>query len=282
MRVLLTGANGMLGHALRASAPTSVEVVARTHVELDVGDETQVEREIRTLRPDFILNTGAFTSVDRAESEAQVAERTNGLGPGLLARAAARIGAKVVHFSTDHVFDGDAVVPYAEDASKNPVNAYGRSKLAGETALIESGARHLIIRTQWLFGPSGHSFPSTMWIRAMRGVATRVVNDQTGSPTFTEDLAFATWSLLEQEGILHVVNEGIATWYDVARRVFLAVGSLQCLEPCATIEFPTPARRPAYSVLSTVRLREFGLALPPWQESLDRYIAQLAITGPDA
>lgn len=266
----------MLAHAIRASAPAGVDLVARTREELDVADHAQVEREIDAVKPELILNTAAFTAVDRAESDTQAAERGNALAPGLLGSAAARVGAKVVHFSTDHVFDGDSNAPYAEDAPTNPINAYGRSKLAGETVLLESGAHHLIIRTQWLYGPAGRNFPLTMWMRARQGVATRVVNDQTGVPTFTEDLAAATWSLLDQKGILNVVNEGVATWYDVAQRVFSAAGNVRCLEPCRTTEFPLPARRPAYSVLSTLRLRSLGHVLPPWQKSLDQYIAGLA------
>lgn len=268
----------MLAHALRATAPAGVVLVARTREEFDVADHVQVEREIDAVMPDLILNTAAFTAVDRAESDTQAAERGNALPPGLLGSAAARVGAKVIHFSTDHVFDGESSVPYEEDAPTNPINAYGRSKLAGENALLESGARHLIIRTQWLYGPSGRNFPLTMWTRARQGAATRVVNDQTGVPTFTVDLAATTWSLLDQEGTLNVVNEGVATWYEVARRVFSAAGNLRFLKPCSTTEFPLPARRPAYSLLSTLRLRSLGQMLPPWQESLDQYIAGLART----
>jgi dTDP-4-dehydrorhamnose reductase len=167
-------------------------------------------------------------------------------------------------------------VPYSEDAETNPINAYGRSKLAGEIALRESGAPHLIIRTQWLFGSGGRSFPSTMWIRASKGVATRVVNDQTGSPTLSDDLARATWSLLPQHGILNVVGEGAATWYGVAERIFATAGAPHCLAPCSSSEYPTAAPRPKYAPLSTERLRSLGIAMPAWTDALDRYLARLA------
>ena len=279
MRVLLTGANGMLAHAICAAAPAGVDLVARTHEELDVADGAQVAREVDAAKPQLILNTAAYTDVDGAEVDTQVVERVNARAPGLLGRAAARIGAKVVHFSTDHVFDGESNAPYAEDAPTNPINGYGRSKLEGERALLESGARHLIIRTQWLFGPAGRNFSSTMWARARERIATRVVDDQTGVPTSTEDLAAATWSLLDHDGILHIVNEGVASWYDVAERVFSTVGALHCLEHCSTNEFPTVARRPLHSVLSTSRLQRLGVALPPWQASLDQYIARITATN---
>jgi dTDP-4-dehydrorhamnose reductase len=266
----------MLARALRASAPASFDVVARTHEELDVADASHVAREVNAVRPALILNAAAYTAVDRAESEGDAAARVNSLAPGLLGRAAARVGAKVVHFSTDHVFDGTSCVPYSEDAETNPINAYGRSKRAGEIALRESGARHLIIRTQWLFGPGGRSFPSTMWMRASKGIPTRVVNDQMGSPTLSDDLARATWSLLPQQGILNVASEGATTWHGVAERIFATAGASHCLAPCSSSEYPTAAQRPQYAVLSTERLRSLGITMPAWTDALDRYLARLA------
>ena len=276
MRVVLTGADGMLASALRACTPDGVDLVALTRAELDVGDGAQVEQQVRTLRPDVVLNAAAYTEVDRAESHAEDAERVNGIAPGLLGKAASRWGATVVHFSTDYVFDGLAESAYDEEAATNPINVYGRTKLNGEMALRESGARHLIIRTQWLFGPAGRSFPATMWMRAGKGVLTRVIDDQTGVPTFTEDLARATWTLLEQDGILNVVNEGATTWHGVAQRIFSGAGCAHLLSACKSDERPTPARRPMHSRLSTVRLRALGGVLPHWTDALDRYIARLS------
>ena len=276
MRVLLTGASGMLASALRACTPEGVDLIALTRAELDIGDGAQVEQQVATLRPDVVLNAAAYTEVDRAESDPRGAERVNELGPGLLGKAAARWGAKVVQFSTDYVFDGADDSAYSEDAATNPINVYGRTKLNGEIALRESGARHLIIRTQWLYGPAGRSFPATMWMRACKGVPTRVISDQTGVPTFTDDLARATWRLLEHDGILNVVNEGSTSWHGVAQRIFSAAGCAHLLSACTSDERPTPARRPMHSRLSTARLHALGGALPPWTDALDRYIARLS------
>lgn len=276
MRVVLTGASGMLASALRVCAPEGVDLIALSRAELDIGDGAQVEQQVATLRPDVLLNAAAYTEVDRAESHSEVAARVNGLAPGLLGKAAARWSAKVVHFSTDYVFDGLAESAYGEAAATNPINVYGRTKLNGEIALRDSGARHLIIRTQWLYGPAGRSFPATMWMRACKGVPTRVIDDQTGVPTFTEDLARATWRLLERDGILNVVNEGSTSWHGVAQRIFSAAGCAHLLSACTSDERPTPARRPVHSRLSTARLRALGETLPPWTDALDRYIARLS------
>jgi dTDP-4-dehydrorhamnose reductase len=274
MRVLLTGANGMLARSLAATRPPHIELVARTREELDITNSEQVERELATANPDVILNAAAYTAVDSAESDIEAAERVNGAAPGLLSTFAARTGAKVVHFSTDHVFDGTRDTPYAEDAATNAVNAYGRSKLLGELALHESGARHLTVRTQWLFSDTGRSFPDTMWTRARGRMPTRVVDDQHGAPTFTGDLARATWRLLDEEGIMHVVSEGATTWYEVARRIFSAAGAVELLTPCTTSEYPVAARRPANAVLDTARLRSLGITLPQWTEAIDAFIAR--------
>jgi dTDP-4-dehydrorhamnose reductase len=240
MRAMILGAGGMLGHDL--------------------------------VRPTVILNAAAYTAVDRAESEAELAFRVNGAAVGELGRIAARAGVRVVHFSTDYVFDGKASNPYQEQSPTDPVNTYGASKLAGERALRESGADWLILRTQWLFGVHGRSFPRTMWERAVAGLATSVVQDQTGSPTYTKDLARATWALIARgaSNLFHVTNAGQATWFDFALHVFSRVGRPHLLAPCTTEQYPTPARRPHYSVLDTGRLRhELGAPLPDWRCAVD-------------
>ncbi|MEO5869839.1 MAG: dTDP-4-dehydrorhamnose reductase [Gemmatimonadaceae bacterium] len=273
-RVLLTGANGMLARALLENAPSTMQIFARTRVELDITRAEAIDRELDRVQPDVILNASGYTAVDRAESDGDAADRVNGVAPGLLGAAAARISAKVVHFSTDHVFDGTSATPYPEDARVTPVNAYGRSKLRGEQSLRDSGARHLILRTQWLFGDFGRSFPDGMWRRARSRTPTRVVDDQTGAPTFTGDLARATWSLLDEDGVIHVASEGAATWYDVARRIFAATDALALLTPCRTGEYSVAARRPANAVLDTTRLHSLGISLPPWTDAIDRFIAR--------
>jgi dTDP-4-dehydrorhamnose reductase len=280
MRVLITGANGMVAHALLETAPSNVERFARSHAELDVTDADAISRELAATKPSVIINTAAYTAVDRAESDADSAERVNGVAAGLLGAAAARIGAKVVHYSTDHVFDGKAVTPYTEDARTNPLNAYGRSKLHGEQALYASGANHVILRTQWLFGDAGRSFPDTMWTRARAGLQTRVVDDQRGAPTFTGDLARATWSLLDQDGVIHVTSSGVATWFEVAQRIFAAAGRSELLMPCSTNEYPVAARRPPNAVLDATRLRSLGIVMPQWTDAIDGFIARRMAAEP--
>jgi dTDP-4-dehydrorhamnose reductase len=275
MRIILTGANGMLGSALRATMSPTIELIPFDKDGLDITDRAQVDHHIGELQPDVILNAAAFTVVDSAESRASEAERVNGIAPGIIGDAAARVNAKVVHFSSDYVFDGEATTPYDEDASPNPVNVYGRTKLQGERRLRESGALHLIIRTQWLFGPAGKHFPSTMWLRACRGVATRVVDDQFGVPTHVNDLARATWKLLGHEGTLNIVSEGSTNWFGVAERVFARAGASHLLSRCTTAEHRTPARRPLRNVLSTKRLHSLGIALPLWSDAIDRYLDRL-------
>jgi len=184
----------------------------------------------------------------------------------------------VVHFSTDYVFDGTATVPYGEECPRHPVNAYGMSKAAGEKNLQSSGAEYLIVRTQWLFGEHGTSFPRTMWERARAGRATRVVNDQLGRPTYARDLAAAVWRLIGWSacGLMHLTNHGQATWFDVAARVFARAGRPDLLTPCATADYPTKAKRPRYSVLDTERAeRALGGALPKWEDAVDRFLATI-------
>jgi len=280
MRVLLTGANGMLARALVDTAPVHLELIERSHAELDVTDAGAIERELAATKPTVIINAAAYTAVDRAESDVDTAERVNGIAPGLLGTAAAHIGAKVVHYSTDHVFDGSSGTAYSEDDHPNPINAYGRSKLHGEHALRESGARHAILRTQWLYGDTGRSFPDTMWARARARTPTRVVGDQRGAPTYTGDLARATWSLLDQHGVFHVVSEGVATWFDVARRIFAAAGSAHLLTPCSTSEYAVAATRPPNAVLDTAHLRALAIVMPTWTDALDGFIARRIAAEP--
>jgi dTDP-4-dehydrorhamnose reductase len=207
-----------------------------------------------------------------------MALRVNGAAVGELGQIARGAGARVIHFSTDYVFDGTSAEPYTEESPTNPVNVYGASKLAGETALTQSGAACLIIRTQWLFGANGRCLPRTMWERATAGTLSRVVSDQFGRPTYSVDLARATWTLIARElsGVLHVTNSGLATWYDIARRVYAACGADELVQPCSTAQFPTPARRPARAVLDTARSEQaLGGPLPPWQEAIDRFLGEI-------
>lgn len=277
MNVLLLGCRGMLGADLASTAPADARITAVGIEELDVTDDAAVAAMLDRARPDWVVNATAYTAVDRAETERDVAFAVNGDAVARLARACAARDVGVVHYGTDYVFDGNGTRPWREDDPTAPLNAYGESKLAGERALLGSRARHLVLRTQWLYGLHGKSFPRTMWERASAGQATRVVSDQYGSPTYTVDLARATWTLVERgtTGLLHVTNAGEATWYDVAARVFAAAGRPELLSPCATSDYPTPARRPAYSVLDGARLRDAGVAMRPWRTALDDFLGAL-------
>jgi len=281
MRVMVLGAGGMLGHDLVATAPTGIELTALNRAQLDLTNRNALEEKVTSVRPGVIINAAAYTAVDRAESEREEAFRVNAEAVGELGRIATAVGARVVHFSTDYVFDGEATEPYAEDAPTNPINVYGASKLAGEQALAASGAEHLVIRTQWLFGLHGRSFPRTMWDRATARQRTKVVDDQRGRPTFTDDVARATWLLLQrrERGLVHTANEGTATWYQVARRVFDRAGAADLLEPCRTADYPTVARRPSSSVLDLSRFRRTtGTGFASWEDALDRVLEQLKST----
>lgn len=271
--MLLVG-GGMLAVELAAAAPPGVRLVVLDHAALDVTDRDAVEQVLDRLRPSRLINTAAFTRVDDAERERDAAWRVNAEAPGVLAECCAARGLGIVHFSTDYVFDGEASKPYAEDAPTAPVNFYGETKLAGERAVLASPGRSLVIRSQWLYGSTGRSFPATMMARALERRPTRVVNDQTGRPTSARDLAHATWRLIQADagGLIHVANRGTATWYDVAQRIFTRAGAVDLLEPCTSAEFPTPARRPRYSVLDLHQLEQHaGIWLPHWTEALDAW-----------
>jgi dTDP-4-dehydrorhamnose reductase len=277
-RALILGAAGMLGHDLVATAPHSVALFPFPKTELDITDAGALAAIVAEARSDLVINAAAYTAVDRAESEPEVAFRVNGAAVGELGRIARQAGARVIHFSTDYVFDGTSAEPYTEESPPNPINVYGASKLAGETALRASGAQCLIVRAQWLFSARGRSFPRTMWERATARSPSRVVSDQVGRPTYSVDLARAAWRLSARElaGVINVANAGVATWYDVAKRVYAACGADQLVQPCSTAQFPMPAKRPARSVLSTARSEQaLGGPLPRWEDSLDRCVAEI-------
>lgn len=227
----------MLGHDLVATAPQGVALFPFPKTELDITDAGALAAIVAEARPDIVINAAAYTAVDRAESEPEVAFRVNGAAVGELGRTARQAGARVIHFSTDYVFDGTSAEPYTEDSPPSPINMYGASK-----------------------PPS------------------RVVSDQVGRPTYSVDLARAAWRLSARElaGVIHVANAGVATWYDVSTRVYAACGADRLVQPCSTAQFPTPAKRPARSVLRTARSEHaLGGPLPRWEDSLDRFVAEI-------
>jgi dTDP-4-dehydrorhamnose reductase len=277
MRLLITGAAGMLGQDVAAAAARSGhEVVALARAELDVTDRAAVRAAIAEARPDAIVNCAAWTDVDGAETDEAAATRINGDGAGNLAAEAAAMGAFLVHVSSDYVFDGQATTPYLEDAGTAPISAYGRSKLAGERAVAAAGGAHAIVRSSWLFGTGGRNFVETMIKLGAARDELSVVDDQRGSPTFTGHLARALVAVAEDRptGVLHAAGGGETTWFELARTTFEETGAPVRVAPCTTAEFPRPAPRPAYSVLGSARTD--APTLPPWRDGLRAYLRERA------
>jgi dTDP-4-dehydrorhamnose reductase len=273
MRLLITGAAGMLGRDVAAAAARSGhEVVALARAQLDVTDSAAVQDAIAGARPDAVVNCAAWTDVDGAEEHEATATRINGDAAGHLAQAAPFL----VHVSSDYVFDGQGSEPYPEDAPVAPLSAYGRSKLAGERAVEAAGRPHAIVRSSWLFGAGGRNFVDTMLRLGAERDELRVVDDQLGCPTFTGHLAEALVTIAESRtaGVLHVAGGGACSWFELARAALEETGSSTRIEPCTTAEFPRPAPRPAYSVLGSTR--PDAPTLPPWRDGLRAYLRERA------
>lgn len=282
MKILVTGSQGLLGYEVGLVCEGQGDTVFRTDVvppslQLDITDEAAIRSILRTMKPDWVINCAAYTDVDGCETNQDRAFELNAKAPGNLARACEEIGAKLLHISTDYVFDGSKEEPYTEDDQTGPTSIYGKSKRAGEIAVLEGMEHYSIVRTQWLFGPHGKNFVSTILGIAKDRDKISVVNDQWGSPTYSKDLAKALRLLIDcdVQGIYHVCNRGKATWYDLAGKAIELVGMSTEVIPVATSEFPRPAKRPAKSILSTKRFTEVtGKLMPAWQISLDKYIKE--------
>ncbi|WP_405593761.1 dTDP-4-dehydrorhamnose reductase [Streptomyces sp. NBC_01092] len=284
MRWLVTGAGGMLGHDLVGELRARGEqVTALDHAALDITAPASIERAFAAHHPDLLVNCAAYTAVDDAEQDEARALRVNGDGPRRLARACAAHGARLIHLSTDYVFAGDARTPYAEDAPPAPRTAYGRTKLAGERGVLEElPAAGAVVRTAWLYGVHGHSFVRTMIELEGRLDTVDVVNDQRGQPTWSADVAAFLAELgprvgRDATGVLHAVNSGEATWYDLAREVFrLLDADPDRVRPVTGAAFPRPAPRPAYSVLGHGRRRRLGLApARDWRTALHEALPRI-------
>ncbi len=279
MRLLVTGAAGMLGRDVVAAAnDAGHEVVALARADLDIADAAAVRAAVLDARPDAVINCAAWTDVDGAEAEEAAATAVNGDGAGHVAAAAAEAGAHLLHVSTDYVFDGAAREPYPEDAPTAPASAYGRSKLAGERAVTAAGGEHAIVRTAWVFGPHGRNFVDTMRRLGADRDEVRVVDDQVGSPTYTGHLATALMSAAEDRltGVLHVTASGRCSWFELARATFEEVGSACRVLPQTTAELGRPAPRPAFSVLASTR--RDAPVLPDWREGLRAHLARVEVT----
>ena len=277
MNILVTGANGQLGNEMQRLGSVSPNNYIFTDVaELDITDAGAVRQAVEQTQAEVIVNCAAYTNVERAEEDESTADRLNHLAVKNLADAAAVCGATLIHISTDYVFDGTAHTPYTEQMPTSPLGAYGRTKLAGEKAVIESGCSYLILRTAWLYSAFGTNFLKTMLRLTAEKEQLNVVFDQAGTPTYAGDLALALFSVIESEqfrgneGIYHFSDEGICSWYDFAVEIAAAAGHDKCrIQPCHTSEFPTKAARPAYSVLDKTKFKTtFGIEIPHWRESL--------------
>ncbi|MES2161813.1 MAG: dTDP-4-dehydrorhamnose reductase [Pseudomonadota bacterium] len=280
MKILLTGSSGQVGYELARSLQGIGEVVAVDRKVMDLSDLDQVRDVIRREKPGLIVNPAAYTAVDKAESEPELAHRINAEAPGLMAQEAKLLGAAMVHYSTDYVFDGSAPTARAEDDATGPLNVYGASKLAGEQAIAAAGIRHLIFRTSWVYGMRGKNFLLTMLRLAAERDELRVVADQHGAPTWSRTIADTTALVLSQahaggrewwvqnSGVYHLSAQGQTTWFDFTRAIVEAAG-LECrVLPITSAEYPVPAKRPQYSVLSSERLMARFCHLPDWKEAL--------------
>jgi len=281
MRLLVTGAAGMLGQAV-VSAATRLghDVAALPRAELDITDAERVRRALGAVQPAAIVNCAAWTDVDGAEADEAATTRVNGDGTANVAAAAAALGVRLVHVSTDYVFDGTKTTPWLESDPVAPLGAYGRSKLAGEEAIVAAGGEHAIVRTAWLFGAGGTNFVDTMLRLAEERDEVAVVTDQVGSPTWSGHLAEALVELAERAGdvgIFHAAGSGACSWYELAVEVFDRAGVRCRALPTTADRFARPAQRPAYSVLGTER--DEAPILPPWQEGVAAYLAEKAVVA---
>ena len=290
MKILLTGADGQLGQALCASLPEGVELIATTRQQLDLSDPQACHLAVRTHRPDWVLNAGAYTAVDKAESEPELALAVNAGAPRAFAQALAKNGGQLLQISTDFVFNGSQGNPYQPRQSPDPLGVYGATKAAGEQAVDEilgcsAEGRAAILRTSWVYGPVGRNFLLTMLrlhrLKAEAGESLHVVADQVGSPTATYGLAEACWAVIEQQvmGVQHWSDAGVASWYDFA----VAIGELASacgllskaahVLPITTADYPTPAQRPSYSLLASSHTREqLQLRSRHWRSALEEVI----------
>ena len=283
-RILLTGANGQVGWELQRTLSSLGEVVALGSQAMNLADTDAVRQKLREIAPAIIVNPAAYTAVDKAESESELAHAVNGIAPGVLAEEAGRLGALLVHYSTDYVFNGSGATPWREDDACDPLNVYGSSKLAGERAIQATSCRHLIFRTSWVYGARGSNFLLTM-LRLMRErPELKIVADQIGAPTWCRDLAEATALVLSQLvsrecnagqepwGVYHMTNAGETSWHGFAEAIQSLDGAgetLARLLPIPSSEYPTPAKRPLNSRLNNDKLEQtFGLRLQDWRAAL--------------
>ncbi|HUP96485.1 MAG TPA: dTDP-4-dehydrorhamnose reductase [Usitatibacter sp.] len=301
IRVMVTGAGGQVGAEVVRELEGRATVIARDRASLDLARPDEIALRVREAKPDVIVNAGAYTAVDRAETDADAARTLNAVAPGILAGEAKRAGALLIHFSTDYVFDGRKRSAYVENDATGPLGVYGQTKLEGEHAVAQSGCKHLTLRTSWIYGPHGRNFMLTMLRMGATREELRVVDDQRGAPTSSRALARLVREILDRNGdtdeitraevdeaaarsgLYHATAAGETTWCGFAQAIFAEAARQGRLEgraprvvPIATSEYPTPAKRPANSVLSSARLEgAFGIAIPDWRRGLEESVSAL-------
>jgi dTDP-4-dehydrorhamnose reductase len=286
-RILLVGKIGQVGWELRRTLAPMARIACVDFPEIDLTSGDSTRRWVRETRPNVVINAAAYTAVDKAESETDKAMKINGVAPGILAEEAKKLGALLVHYSTDYIFDGTKTSPYVETDPPNPLGAYGRSKLAGDEAVRAVGGAHLIFRLCWVYGARGQNFMLTMMRLAREREKLRVVADQVGCPTWSRMIAETTTLALKQAvaagdsgaftGTYHLASSGVTSWHGFADAIvkLMPAKGRKCVrvEAISTAEYPTPTKRPAYSVLACDKLeRAFGLRLPHWEESLKQVL----------
>lgn len=308
MKILLIGKNGQVGFELQRYLPRLGEVVSVDKDELDLANPNSIRTSLQELRPQLIVNASAYTDVNKAEAEEGIAQAINAEGPAVLAEEAKKLGAALVHYSTDYVFDGTKRTPYLETDAPNPLNAYGRTKLAGEKAVASSGAAHLILRTSWVYSTRGTNFLLKILGAATQKERLEVVSDQVGAPTWSRIIAAGTVQILssvgnlsclgDSGGLYHLTAGGETSWYEFTRAILENCSDrakrgpwfdeatsgrpviTTTVTPIKSDEYPTPARRPAYSVLSNQKVLEvFGVKLPHWRSQLRSFISNTAANG---
>ena len=286
MNILVTGANGQLGHEMQLAAKESENTyvftdVAEGYEKLDITNVDEVRRMVRERNIQVIVNCAAYTNVDKAEDDVAMADLLNNRAVENLAVAAKEADAVLVHVSTDYVFQGDRNVPCREDWPTHPLGVYGQTKLAGEQSLLRVGCRYLIFRTAWLYSAFGKNFVKTMQNLTATKDSLKVVFDQVGTPTYAGDLAALIYHIIEndqldKQGIYHYSNEGVCSWYDFAKEICALSGNVCDIQPCHSDEFPSKVQRPHFSVLDKTKVKEtFGITVPYWKDSLVKCIEEL-------
>lgn len=288
MKVIITGEDGQLGLALQQTKPTGWEIVPLNLIDLDITDGAAVQATILQYEPDLVINTAAYTAVDKAEEEVDTAYRVNADGAANIARAVEETGARLIHISTDFIFDGDKTVPYLPTDEAKPISVYGASKLQGEQVVLSrTMGKAVVLRTAWLYSSNGHNFVKTMLRLMAERDELKIVADQIGTPTWAKELAKVIWLIADKtdmQGIYHWTDDGKASWYDFAKAIQEEAHGLAILQkmiplkPIPTAAYPTPAKRPAYSVLDkTLTCTELGYTPLHWRESLREMLTELKV-----